>query len=134
MLNEAYQGPQGEENWRKPFSEAEMKAARRALRDEDGILREVLALVKKLARALPFAEDALTAYACVRDPATPLRVRLILMGALAYFVMPIDAIPDYIPFLGYTDDAAVLGAAIAAVKNAMTPEHREKAREMLDDV
>jgi uncharacterized membrane protein YkvA (DUF1232 family) len=133
MLNEAFEGSQGEESWRKPFSEAEMKAARRALRDEDGILREVLALVKKLARALPFAEDALAAYHCVRDPVTPVRVRLILMGALAYFVMPVDALPDYIPLLGYTDDAAVLGAAIAAVKNAMLPEHRAKAREMLDE-
>jgi uncharacterized membrane protein YkvA (DUF1232 family) len=49
-------------------------------------------------------------------------------------VMPVDALPDYIPFLGYTDDAAVLGAAIAAVKNAMTPEHREKARETLEEI
>ena len=134
MLDEAHNRPQDNESWRRPFSEAEMKAARRALRDEEGVLREVLALVKKLARALPFAEDALAAYHCVRDPATPTRVRLILMAALAYFVMPLDAIPDYIPLLGFTDDAAVLATAIAAVKNAMTPEHRTKARETLDDI
>lgn len=134
MLDEAYKGPQGEENWRKPFSEAEMKAARRALRDQEGVLGDVLALAKKLARSLPFAHDALSAYHCVRDPETPLRVRLTLLAALAYFVMPVDALPDYIPFLGYTDDAAVLGAAIAAVKNAMTPEHREKARETLEEI
>lgn len=129
--------PQGEnpqEDWRKPFTEAEMKAARRALRDEEGVLAEVLALVKKLARSLPFAEDALAAYHCVRDPATPRRVRFILMAALAYLVMPMDAVPDILPVLGFTDDAAVLATAVAAVRNAITPEHRAKARETLDDV
>lgn len=133
MLNETFDHPDGRDGWDKPFSKAEMKAARRALRDEDGVLREVLALVRKLARALPFAEDVLAAYHCVRDPATPARVRFILLAALAYFVMPIDAIPDYIPILGFTDDAAVISAAVAAVRGALKPEHRDKARETLDD-
>lgn len=124
----------GAEDWRKPFSKSEMDAARRALRDEEGLLAEVLALVRKLARQLPFAEDVLAAYHCVRDPSTSLRVRLTLLAALAYFVMPVDAVPDIVPILGFTDDAAVLAAAIASVRSAILPEHREKARHSLDDV
>lgn len=119
--------------WQAPFSKAEMEAARRALRDEEGVLADVVERMRKLARALPFSEDVLAAYHCVRDPATALRVRLTLLAALAYFVMPVDALPDIIPILGFTDDAAVLATAIAAVRGAILPEHREKARAMLDD-
>jgi uncharacterized membrane protein YkvA (DUF1232 family) len=123
----------GSGNWKEPFSKAEMEAARRALRDEEGLLTEVLALVRKLARKLPFAEDVLAAYHCVRDPRTSLKVKLTLLAALAYFVMPIDAIPDFVPILGFTDDAAVIAAAIAAVRSSILPEHHEKARAMLDE-
>ncbi|HUN13022.1 MAG TPA: YkvA family protein, partial [Rhabdaerophilum sp.] len=91
------------------------------------------ALVRKLARQLPFAEDVLAAYHCVRDPATSFRVRFTLLAALAYFVMPIDAVPDFMPVLGFTDDAAVIAAAIASVRGAILPEHRERARRSLDD-
>jgi uncharacterized membrane protein YkvA (DUF1232 family) len=120
-----------EESWQGPFSSAEMDAARRALRDEEGLLAEVLALVRKFARRLPFAEDVLAAYHCVRDPATSLRVKLILLAALAYFVMPFDAVPDFLPIIGFTDDAAVIAAAIASVRSAILPEHRVAARETL---
>ncbi|MCA0400850.1 MAG: DUF1232 domain-containing protein [Proteobacteria bacterium] len=120
-----------EETWREPFSKAEMDAARRAMRDEEGVLAETLERVRKLARSLPFAEDILAAFHCVRDPATSLRVKITLLAAMAYFVMPADAIPDIVPLLGFTDDAAVLATAIASVRGAILPEHRDKARETL---
>lgn len=123
----------GHEDWQQPFSKSEMEAARRALRDEEGLLAEALALVRKLARKLPFSEDVLAAYCCVRDPATSARVKFILLAALAYFVMPIDALPDVLPILGFTDDAAVIAAAIATVRGSILPEHRARARSMLDE-
>lgn len=119
------------ERWREPFSKSEMDAMRRALRDETGILAEVLERLKALGRSLPFAEDVLAAYHCVRDPATSPRVRLILLAALAYFVMPADMVPDFLPFLGLTDDAAVLAAALGTVRGAIRDEHREMARRAL---
>jgi uncharacterized membrane protein YkvA (DUF1232 family) len=119
--------------WRKPYSKAEMEAARRALRDEEGVLAEALALARRAARLLPFAEDVLAAYHCVRDPATSRRVKLILLGAIAYFVMPVDGIPDILPVLGFTDDAAVIAAALTAVRGAIRPEHRDRARESLGE-
>jgi uncharacterized membrane protein YkvA (DUF1232 family) len=122
-----------QQGWQEPITAAEMAAARRAARDEAGILAEALALARKLARALPFSEDVLAVCYCVRDNRTSGRVKLTLLAALAYFVMPIDAIPDFIPVLGFTDDAAVIATAIAAVRGAILPEHREAARDLISE-
>ena len=64
---------------------------------------------------------------------TPLRAKGILLAALAYFVLPTDVIPDMIFGLGFTDDAAVLMAAITAVRAHITPAHRAAAREALSE-
>jgi uncharacterized membrane protein YkvA (DUF1232 family) len=80
---------------------------------------------------VPFTEDAVAAFHCATDSATPLPIRATLFGALAYFVMPFDAIPDFIAGLGYTDDAAVLLAAFTAAKVHITEAHRAKARAWL---
>jgi uncharacterized membrane protein YkvA (DUF1232 family) len=53
------------------------------------------------------------------------------MGAIAYFVLPTDAIPDVLPIIGYTDDAAMLAAAIRLVAGHITDDHREAARRTL---
>lgn len=80
---------------------------------------------------IPFAEDLLTAYYCAFDRQTPLSVKTALIAALAYFVLPTDAIPDFLPLVGFTDDAAVLAAAIKLVTGHIRPEHREAARRRL---
>ena len=85
----------------------------------------------RLAGSLPFAEDLLAAYYCAFDRQTPTQVRIILLGALAYFVLPFDGIPDLLPVLGFTDDAAVLATAMKVVMDAVQPEHRDAAREKL---
>lgn len=87
--------------------------------------------VARLAGKLPFAEDLLAAYYCAFDRNTPNHVRVILLGALAYFVMPIDVVPDLLPIFGFADDAAVLAAALKAVSDAIRPEHREAAKRKL---
>ena len=83
---------------------------------------------KRVAGHLPFAEDLLGAYYAAMDPATPTRVRAVLIGALAYFVMPADMIPDVVAGLGFTDDAAVLTAALGTLAEHIRPDHRERAR------
>jgi uncharacterized membrane protein YkvA (DUF1232 family) len=88
--------------------------------------------LRRLARNLPFAEDLLAAYYCALDRQTPTQVRTVLFGALAYFVMPFDIIPDVFPIIGFTDDAAVLAAAIKLVADNIKPEHREAARKALE--
>jgi uncharacterized membrane protein YkvA (DUF1232 family) len=85
----------------------------------------------KLARVLahvPFAEDLVAAYYCAFDSTTPLKARGILVAALAYFILPFDVIPDF----GFTDDAAVLVAALSVIRAHLTQAHRDKARETLD--
>jgi uncharacterized membrane protein YkvA (DUF1232 family) len=115
----------------KPFTKTEMEAMRAATRDEARLPRDFWAKLKRVGRRLPFMEDLLAAYFCATDPATPKRVKLILVGALMYFVLPADAVPDILPFLGFADDAAMLAAAIAQVAGAINDSHRAKAREAL---
>jgi uncharacterized membrane protein YkvA (DUF1232 family) len=92
--------------------------------------------VRRVVARIPFAEDLLAAYYCAFDRATPLAVKATLVGAIAYFVLPVDAIPDVLPILGFTDDAAVLTTALRLVASHVTPEHRtlaqEKLRAMMD--
>ena len=63
-------------------------------------------------------------------PPRPRHVQAALIGALVYFVAPIDLIPDVVVGLGYADDAAVLAAGIAAVRKYLTPGHYARARKM----
>jgi uncharacterized membrane protein YkvA (DUF1232 family) len=107
--------------WRQDKSESGDEALRRKFWRK---LRGVIARI-------PFAEDLLAAYYCAFDRATPLHVKATLIGAIAYFILPIDAIPDLLPVIGFTDDAAVLAAALRLVANHITSEHRTVAREKL---
>ncbi len=89
----------------------------------------------KLARVLanvPYAEDLVAAYYCAFDKTTPLRAKGILIGALAYFILPVDVVPDFILGLGFTDDMAVLLAAFNVVRTHVNQSHRDKARDTLE--
>lgn len=90
--------------------------------------------MKAVAAKIPFAEDAVAAYYCTLDRDTPLRVRGTLLAALAYFIMPIDFLPDVMPLLGFTDDAAVLMGAFRMISAHIKPEHREAAKAALHDL
>ncbi len=122
-----------EDLFRSTFTPEEIDAMRRSGRDEAAVGRDLFALLRRVGRRIPFAEDALAAWYCATDPSTEKRVKLVLIGALAYFVMPADLMPDLLPLIGFTDDAAVIAAALASVARAMQPEHRERARRALED-
>ena len=87
---------------------------------------------RRASRHIPFADELVAAYYCALDPATPLRVRGMLLAALAYFVLPFDIVPDFILGLGFTDDIAVLTAAIANIRAHITPVHRKNAQDALE--
>jgi uncharacterized membrane protein YkvA (DUF1232 family) len=87
--------------------------------------------LRRLAGRLPFAEELVAAYYCAIDPATPLAARATLIAAVAYFVVPIDAIPDMLALVGFSDDGAVLATAIAVAGANIMPRHRERARAAL---
>jgi len=54
-----------------------------------------------------------------------------MLAALAYFVLPTDAIPDILAGIGFTDDAAVFAALMAVVGKNIKPRHREAAQAWL---
>lgn len=87
--------------------------------------------LKRVAAKVPFAEDLLAAYYCAFDRETPRHVQVALLGAIAYFVLPLDFMPDVLPVLGFTDDAAVLATAIRLVSSHITSDHRQAARTAL---
>jgi len=87
--------------------------------------------LRKVAGRIPFAEDAAAAYFCAVDPRTPSKVKALLLAALAYFVVPVDVIPDFVAGLGFTDDAAVLALALSLVAGNVTDVHRKRARQAL---
>ena len=89
--------------------------------------------VRRAARQVPFMEDVVAGYFAALDSRTPTRVRGTLLAALAYFVMPFDMIPDFLVGFGFTDDLAVLTAAITAIQGHIRPAHRKAAREALAD-
>ena len=100
-------------------------------RNEERVRRGFWPKVQRVAARLPFAEDLLAAYYCAFDGHTPLQVKAALLGALAYFVLPIDFMPDLLPLLGFTDDALVLVSALRMVSGHITDDHREAARQAL---
>jgi uncharacterized membrane protein YkvA (DUF1232 family) len=99
---------------------------------DDGVLRRGFwHKTRRVVAQIPFAEDQHAACYCAFDCSTPLQVKATLGGAIAYFVLPIDAIPDFLPVIGFTDDAAVLATAIKLVAGHILPVHRETARNAL---
>ena len=100
-------------------------------RDPESVRKRFRTKFRRVAAKLPFAEDLLSAYYCAFDLQTPRHVQAALLGAIAYFILPFDFIPDMLPVLGFTDDAAVLATAIRLVAAHITPEHREAARARL---
>lgn len=87
--------------------------------------------LKRSVGRIPFLEDAVSAYYCAFDPATPRPVKAMLLAALAYFVVPTDMVPDFVAGLGFTDDATVLFATVRMVAGSITDRHREEARRRL---
>jgi uncharacterized membrane protein YkvA (DUF1232 family) len=78
-------------------------------------------------------EKALLMYYATMDEDTPGWARTILVGALGYFICPIDAIPDVIPGGGYADDAGAIAAALSMVAVHIKPEHKDLAKGKVDE-
>jgi uncharacterized membrane protein YkvA (DUF1232 family) len=121
----------GQRSWQN-FRTGFAARTRRFAADESGLRRRIWQKLKREAANIPFVEDALTAHYCAFDRNTPLYVKLALVGAVVYFIVPDDLIPDSIPVLGYADDAAVLAGAMKLFSTHIKPEHREAAKVTLE--
>ena len=114
-----------------PWGGQSTQHAAQSVRDEEHVRRDFWSKVKRVGARLPFAEELLTAYYCAFDRVTPLHVKGTLLAALAYFVLPFDFLPDVLPLLGFTDDAAVLLTTVRMVAGNIRPEHRAAAQDAL---
>jgi len=82
---------------------------------------------------IPFSQELVAAYYCALDKETPFHARATLLGALAYFVLPIDIVPDFIIGLGFSDDITILAATLLRLRQYITDDHRDQAKKALDD-
>lgn len=105
----------------------------KAARDETLVRRRFWDKLRANVKRLPFLEHALAAWYCAIDPATPATAKAVLMGALAYFIMPADLVPDWFLAVGFADDAAAIMAALQAVRANLRPEHYDRARATLQE-
>lgn len=103
---------------------------RREKRVREGLWRTA----RRAAGQIPFMDEVVAGYFCALDNRTPAKVRGTLLAALAYFVMPLDLLPDFIIGFGFTDDLSVLLAALGTIRSHITPAHRAAARDFLDEV
>lgn len=83
--------------------------------------------LKRAMRQVPFSRDLVAAYYCAIDRRTPVRVRGLLLAALAYFVLPFDFVPDFFAGVGFTDDIAVMAAALKMIQGHIADRHYDAA-------
>ena len=102
-------------------------------RQETNVRAKFWPTMKKAMRQVPFSRDVIAAFYCATDRQTPLRVRGVLLAALGYFVLPLDAVPDMFALIGFTDDIAVLTTAIALINGHIKDRQYESADRMLAD-
>ncbi len=110
----------------KPSPEEFIPKFRQKKLDEPGFLRKVARFAGRL--GAPALRQLYALYFLFKDPATPKRAKMIILGALVYFFSPIDSIPDLLGPLGFTDDIAVIALVYSQMKSYLTDEIRAKAR------
>ena len=93
--------------------------------NDQGFLRKLARYALRLGR--PIVEQLYALYFMLRSEATPMRSKMVIVGALLYFVSPIDLVPDILGPLGFSDDLAVIAMVFKQVKAYLTDDIRSKA-------
>ena len=94
---------------------------------DEGVLKKILLRAGRV-----IAQPALEGFELIIDNSTPLKVRISIMGALTYLIVPVDLIPDFIPASGFSDDLVALTAVISLWQHHITPEIKFRAKSKLD--
>ena len=95
----------------------------------DSFWEKVKKFAKKAGVKVIYA--ALKLYYAAQSDSTPAWAKGVIYGALGYFILPVDLIPDIMPGVGFTDDLAVLAAALITVAAHITPDVKNQSREKL---
>ena len=94
---------------------------------DEGVLKKILLRAGRV-----IAQPALEGFELIIDNSTPPQVRISIIGALTYLIIPIDLIPDFIPASGFSDDLVALTAVISLWQHHITPEIKFRAKSKLD--
>lgn len=92
---------------------------------ESGLWSKITNVAKKAGQKVIYT--VLLLYYVLISPDVPLKYKSIIVGALGYFILPVDLVPDFIPVVGYTDDLAALAAVLKTVADCLTPEIEAQA-------
>ena len=112
-----------------PAPDAHPLTAHASEYSEKGFWHKVSSVARKAGQTA--LNPALRMYFAAQDSDTPVWARTTIYGALGYFISPIDALPDFTPLLGYTDDITLMAGAVAIVAAHIKPEHRARADKVL---
>jgi uncharacterized membrane protein YkvA (DUF1232 family) len=93
--------------------------------NERGFLAKLAKNALRLGK--PVAVQLYTLYLLFKSPETPLKSKMLILGALVYFLSPIDLIPDFLGPFGFTDDIAVITMVCRQLQAAITPALKEQA-------
>lgn len=96
---------------------------------EEKLFDKILKFAKKAGIKVIYL--ALLLYYTLQQPETPIKAKSVIIGALGYFIFPIDLIPDFIPVAGFSDDLTALMAAVVMVAFYINEDTKTKARERL---
>lgn len=99
--------------------------------NEQDLLSKITKAAKKAGIKVIYL--ALLLYYVLKSPKVKMADKGKIWGALGYFILPIDIIPDFIPVAGYTDDLAALMWAFYSVAKNVTPEIEAMAKKKLHD-
>lgn len=96
---------------------------------EEGLWGKIKDTAKKAGANLIY--DVLQLFYVAQNPNVPMKIRAAMVAPLGYFISPVDLIPDLVPIVGYSDDAAVIAMAIGIAHLYINDEIRQKAKDKL---
>lgn len=99
---------------------------------DDSFWEKVKGCAKKAGKKV--IEKALLLYYAAKAPTTPAKVKVAIYAALVYLIFPVDAIPDVIPGVGFSDDLVVLLGVICVAAGYITPEIREQTGKKMGEL
>lgn len=92
-------------------------------------IKEVL-----ITAGLPLIYKATQLYFVMQKPDCPIHIKAAIVATLGYFILPIDIIPDFVPFVGFSDDLSAIAAALIMAQMYVDEEVKRKARETIDRI
>ena len=102
------------------------------LYSKDSLMTKISRFAKKA--GLNTTYYVLLLYQMLISGKTPLKYKAVVIGALGYFICPIDLIPDMMIGTGFLDDASVLLYALSMISESITPDIRSEAKNILHQI